>query len=478
MQHFNEKVEIAPIACLIKNPSLLAVVEDILTRKTFGWGAFGDIYHTIKTLNSRDVIPDKFTLTTELELLEILDTITIPSNGLRGRKALEYIENFPDVDENYIEAYAYQAQKVQASRDLVSALTSAVSKIEENADPLAVLAQLDIDSGKVAMMLGSRSNSLKEAKSVAVQVLDDYTATANGELPYIKTGIKAWDDFTNGLAKGRLYIVSAVSNDGKSSLVQNILYNISVKSPVDGRPLQKGCLISMEASAQDVFRKLIQRITGISTLRIESGDLSEQEESSMAEAVALIGRSPVIFDDSSELILALVRTKIRQAVEQGAKYIIIDQLEQILLGGGGDTQAEHIKINFISYRLKAFARESDVPIILVHQMNRGIDSGDNRGKDKDPQIQDLAQAGEKAADAILMLRHKKQKQTILQSAFWWVKNRQGKKGFREVKFNGERILFEDLPEQPENVPEFLQPELEEREKYDNAQAGIPNTSSR
>lgn len=468
MTKYSEKVEIAPLTCLIRNPSLLGVVEDMLTVKTFSWHSFATIYRTIKRLNSNDILADKFTLITELEMGDMLDTIVIPSNGLTGREAIDYIETLDGVNPDYVEAYAFQAQKVQAQREYTLYLKNALSKMEEDADPLPVMAQLDIDSGKIAMRLGSKSGNLKTAKDVALSVADEYNDVVSGKISYIKTGIKGWDDFTNGLCKGRLYIVSAVSNDGKSSLVQNVLYNISVKSPVDGRALKKGCLISMEASAQDVFRKLIQRITGISTLKIESGGLSEEEEKKMMEAIATIGKSPVVFDDSPELILALVRTKIRQAVESGAEYVIIDQLEQILLGGAGDSMAEHIKINFISYRIKAFARESDVPIILVHQMNRGIDSGDKRGKDLDPQIQDLAQAGEKAADAILMIRHKKVKQTITNSYLWWVKNRQGKKGFREVKFTGESILFEDMEEQPETLPQFLQIEMTERDKADLA----------
>ena len=465
MMAYNENVDIAPITCLIKNPSLYPVVEDILSKKTFGHPSFGMLFQAIKDLNNRDTLADKFTLIVELELLGQLDSVIIPSSGIRGRDAIDYIANLPDVEESMIETYAYKSSRVKASRDLVYTYQKALRKLEEGGDSVveSVLSQVDIDTGNVAMMVGHKANSLKDSSTVATQVIDEYKASVSGDVPFIRTGIKAWDSFTNGIAKERLYIVSAVSNDGKSSLVQNVMYNISVKNP-DGLPLHKGCLISLEASAQDVMRKMIQRITGISTLKIEAGDLSTEQESEMAKAIKVLGNSPLVFEDSSSLLLPLVRTKIRQAVNSGAEYIVIDQLEQISLGGAGDFQPEHIKLNFISYRIKEYAREMKVPIILVHQMNKGIDSGERRGKDVDPQMHDLAQAGQKAADAILMIRHKKVKEVPTNSYFWWVKNRQGKKGFMEVKFTGARILFEDMEQEQEELPEFLQNEFNEFEK--------------
>ena len=117
----------------------------------------------------------------------------------------------------------------------------------------------------------------------------------------------------------------------------------------------------------------------------------------------------------------------------------------MLIGAGGDNQPEYIRINYIAYRVKAYAREMNVPIILIHQMNRSADSGQNRGKFVEVGLSDLAQAGEKPCDAVLMIRHKKANQKIIETYFIWAKNRQGKKGIRQVEFQGERLLFKDIP---------------------------------
>jgi len=186
--------------------------------------------------------------------------------------------------------------------------------------------------------------------------------------------------------------------------------------------------------------------TGISQIRIEKGLLSKEELSTYATALKEVADSPIMYDDSSEITLPLLRTKIRKAVADGAKAIFIDQLEQIMLGGSGDTQAEHIKLNYICYRLKAYQREQNVPIIIVHQRRKASQEGGN----KDPELADLYQAGGKAPDAVFMVRTKKD------PAIFCVKNRQGAKGKRSVGWDGSKILFYDTDVQ---TPEFVQDEL-------------------
>jgi replicative DNA helicase len=199
---------------------------------------------------------------------------------------------------------------------------------------------------------------------------------------------------------------------------------------------------TFESESTDVTNKMIQIMTGVSTKKIDKGILTEEEKEKYYSAAKKLKESKnLIMDDSSEVLLPSLRSKIRKAVESGSKLIIIDQLEQILVGGGGDsTQQEYIKINYLSYRIKAFAKEFNVPIILVHQMNRSIEAGGNRGKDNKPQASDLAQAGEKAPNAILMVSRFENK-----TYFDWVKNRDyGDMGRREVNFVIDNLWYEDI----------------------------------
>jgi replicative DNA helicase len=106
--------------------------------------------------------------------------------------------------------------------------------------------------------------------------------------------------------------------------------------------------------------------------------------------------------------------------------------------------SRHVIYDFISYRLKAFAREFNVPIFLAHQMNRSADQKD--AKNNELSLANLNEGGERAADSILFIRHEKENQEIKKSWFYWVKNRQGRKGRKQVNFIGQRITFEDMKE--------------------------------
>ena len=447
-QFYNEELELSSLSCLIKNGSLFPIVEDILSKKSYANPQFGIIFDSIKSLYNNETLPDLITVSADLERKGFLNGFNI--GGKRGKEALDYVTS-KEVNLDNLESYANQINQDFASRQLVTIFDIANKKLTEGRQsPIEVSSYVDIEMGKVNMITGN-TNGIKRAESVAEEAITGFIEASSNRHLYISTGLSAWDDFTNGLYPQRLYIVSARSNDGKSTLVQNILYNLSVKSDV------KTMLITLESSAVDIFNKLIQRMTGISSLRIEKGNLSKEELLVYKEAAQKIKQSSILFDDSSEMILALLRSKIRKAVAEGVKAIVIDQLENILIGAGGDTQPEYIKINYIAYRIKAFARESNIPIILVHQMNRSVESGQNRGQEKDPQLTDLASAGEKPADAVLMIRHKKEGQVPVQTWFHWVKNRQGMKGRREVKFDGKKALFEDIPES-DVLPEFLSEE--------------------
>ena len=454
MLFYNEELELSSLSCLIKNGSLYPIVEDSLSKKSYANYQFGIIFDSIKSLYNSEILPDIITVATDLERKGYLDNLSIL--GKKGREALDAIFN-KDVNVDNLESYANQINQDYASRQLYSAFETAMKKLKDGKQsPIEVSSYVDIEMGKVNLITGN-SNGIKKAESVAEEAVKGFLEATNNKHLYISTGMKAWDDFTNGLYPQRLYVVSARSNDGKSTLVQNVLYNLSIKSDI------KAMLITMESSAVDIFNKLVQRMTGISSLRIEKGDLSPEEVDKFKEAAKKIKSSNILFDDSSEMILAVLRSKIRKAVSDGVKVIVIDQLENILIGGGGDNQPEYIKLNFIAYRIKAFARESNVPIILVHQMNRSSESGQNRNKDVDPQLTDLASAGEKPADAVLMIRHKKENQNPIQTWFHWVKNRQGMKGRREVLYRGEWALFEDLPEGhvQKEVPDFVQGDFTE-----------------
>lgn len=467
---YNENIELCTISCLLKDPSLYSVVEDFLEPESFAWMPFGTLYRSFQAVVDQDIYPDVNTVGVALDRLGLLDAVVIPSENLRGMAALKFIESFDGAKVENIEDYAYQVHEIHALRQLRDLSAKVVRMVETGKNPQEILATIDLESGKISSYTGAKSKNLRDAESVAKSSVDRLDDTMKGKVHYVPSGLSSIDDFTGGFVNGREYVISAASNDGKSALVDNVIYNVSIEGvdiPVlkDGirqlvRTKEKTMIISLEMSGEEVANRLVQIMTGLSPIKIEKGDLSDSDREIYKAAMEIVSTANIVFDDSTELILPLLRTKIRKAVAAGVKLIVIDQLEQLMIGGAGDNQPEYLKLNYISYRVKAFAREMDVPIILVHQMNRAVDSGQNRGKNLDPQLSDLAQAGEKSADAVLMIRHKRENQKIIESWFHWTKNRHGAKGKIRVEFEGKNIKFRDISES-ENLPEYVQDDFNE-----------------
>ena len=445
-QTYNENIELQTLACLFKDGSLYPIVEDILERKAFGWKPFGIVYQSIKDVVDSDLYPDTETVSTDLDRKGLLNAISIASNGLKGKDALDFMRHL-EVNVEQIESYAYQVQELHANRQLVSLAEEILKSVESGNRPIETLSNIDLKTGKISAFVGAQSKNTRSSKDVAQSSVDQFEDASNGKSRYISTGLSAWDDFTNGLFPQRLYMVAARTNEGKSALVQNLINNIAIENGIMIK------LFSLEMSAEEIHNRLVQIRTGISPLRIETGKLKDAEIEPYKEATRIISNAPIIYDDSSELSLALLRTKIRKAKAAGVRVVFIDQLEQLTISGAGDSQPEYIKINYISYRLKAFSREMDIPVVVVHQMNRSGENNQNTDKDADPTLSQIAQAGEKACDAILLIKNNKNG-----ASFYWGKNRQGRKGKREINWNGERILFSDIPGTTE-FPEFIQEEL-------------------
>lgn len=439
---FNEYIEMATLSCLFKDGSLYSNVEDLLERNSFGWPSFGIIYKSIQDCVEGDLYPDIVTIQTDLERKGLLEGVVIMSNGLRGRDALRFISEM-DVNTEHLESYAFQVIEMRGLRQIISLSEKMRTMVDEKKRPIEILSEMDMESGKIAAHVGAQSKNTRSANDVAQSNLQQLDDAVNGKNLYISTGLKSLDNFIGGLYPSRLYMIAGRANQGKTSLGLNIALRVAEDSK------KKVKIFSFESSAEEVQNKLIQIKTGISAIRIEKGQLSKDEIGLYKDALVKIAGLPLLYDDSPELTLALLRTKIRKAVAEGAEVIIIDQLEQVMVGGSGDSQPDHVKFNYIAYRIKAFAREMNVRIILIHQLSRKGETSENRNKAVDPVLSDLYQAGEKAPDAVIMLR------TEIYPALFVVKNRQGPKGKIPVGWEGSKMKFTDA-ENTDSQPDFVQ----------------------
>ncbi|SRR5258706_1599950 len=429
---YNSNLELTVLSCLFKDGSLFQIVEDILTKKSFKFPAHGFIFQTFQSIVESDLFPDVTTVATVLEQKNMLQSLVL-ENGISGIDALRFIEKM-EVNLDGLESYAIQIQELYANRQLLQVALDIEQKVNSGEKPYSTLEHIDNQTGKISAYIGSRSSDVKVASDIALSSVALYEETRKGNKRFIETGLKAWDSVTNGFVPQRLYMIASRSGMGKSALAQNFVKLLSIDKHI------KTHMFSFEMSSQDLLNRFVQILTGISTLDIERGELKEHQIPLYEEAISRISKGTFTVDDSPELTLPLLRTKVRKAVAQGAQLIIIDQLENLRIGNL-DNQAEYIKLNYMAYRIKALARENDIPILLIHQLNRGAEQKDgNTNIKKDPDMSMLAQAGERPCNVVMMLR------TDYDPAFFFVKNREGRKTRTDVDWIGERITFKDKGE--------------------------------
>jgi len=278
----------------------------MLEKNSFGWVPFGNIYEAICDVVESDLYPDIDTVAHNLERKNLLNSLTIPATKITGREALDYLKDM-DSSPDLIENYAFQISELRGGRQLAALADKMKKNLEAGKRPIEILAMMDYESGKISAYVGSPSQNTRTSKDVAENNIKQFQDTLNGKSRYIETGLKFWDDYAGGVAP-RFYLIASEQNEGKSTLVNNLIYNLAVDREETKKVKVK--LFTFESSAEEINNKLVQRQTGISQIRIEKGELSENELGLYQNALEKISKSPIVYDDSSEITLPLLRTKI------------------------------------------------------------------------------------------------------------------------------------------------------------------------
>lgn len=462
---YDSQLELSILSAVINSGNSFYQVQDIIEPSSFYWKPNGTIWQCFITIADNDLYIDKVTLLNQLSKIGGLNDYFTEIGGISGKEAIEYLVNM-NANPDIIESYAIQLSESKNIRDVILLSDRAKEMALSGKSSAEILAMLDFDAGKISGNSGAILSSLKGLGDAVKESLETVTEALEGDSKYIETGIEAIDLYIGGGYPGRLVIDAAMSNDGKSALLTDIMYNISISDKYlldeegkvrKDRKRHKTAFITLEMNAMEVVHRVIQILTGIDPIRLEKGKIktttdgkNKDEKSELQkyqEALEIIDAKKefVIFEDTPEMNISQLRQKIRKMVAEGCDFVIVDQLQQIQPMQAMANLSRHVIYDFISYRLKAFAREFNVPIFLAHQMNRSADQKDS--KNSELSLANLNEGGERAADSILFIRHEKENQEIKKSWFYWVKNRQGKKGRKQVNFIGQRITFEDMKEE-------------------------------
>ena len=264
----------------------------------------------------------------------------------------------------------------------------------------------------------------------------------NPGLAGLPSGLSNLDSMTQGFQKSDLIIIAGRPSIGKTAFVLNISANILKHSRL---PV---LFFSLEMSREQILYRLISIETSIEQIRLKIGNLNKSDWRKLNRVLDIISKLPIFVDDNPKISISYIRSRIKEIILNQGKIglVIIDYLQLIQdnkLGPENRVQ----ELSFITRSLKIIAREFDVPIVVLSQLNRNIESR----SDKKPILSDLRESGsiEQDADLILMLYSDIQnyKNSQLNSKYYNLinltiaKHRNGPTGIVGLKFDPKSNRF-------------------------------------
>ncbi len=209
----------------------------------------------------------------------------------------------------------------------------------------------------------------------------------------LETGFFELDELTNGLQRGEMIIVAARPSMGKTALALNMAEHIAItrKQPV--------VVFSLEMSKQQLAQRLLCSRSGVDLHRLRRNMLSTDEFARLASTVGELSDAPFFIDDTPGLSLLQLRAKARRlAARHDIAAVFVDYLQLMAVPGAESRQQE---VSLLSRGIKAMARELDVPVVCLSQLNRAPELREGHR----PRMSDLRESGsiEQDADVVMML---------------------------------------------------------------------------
>ena len=247
---------------------------------------------------------------------------------------------------------------------------------------------------------GARSGQgLLDIKPVLAKVFERidhlYHRDNSSNVTGVPTGYTKLDEMTSGLQGGDLIIVAGRPSMGKTALALNIAEHVAVDN---GLPV---AIFSMEMSSTQLAMRMLGSIAHVDQHKMRTGRLNDKEWGELSEAMGKLHETPIYIDEGGALTALEVRARARRLKRQYSKLglVVIDYLQLMAATGQGENRAT--EISEISRSLKAMAKELDVPVIALSQLNRALEQRPN----KRPQMADLRESGaiEQDADIIFAI---------------------------------------------------------------------------
>ena len=419
-------------AILIQNNTLPEVLE-LLSEKDFYREAHRKIFAAMVDLFERSEPTDLITLTNVLKeqgqlesiggasyLAELVDTVPMATNASHYAKIIR------------------EKATLRALIERAASITSRCFEDRGNVEELLDFAErsiFDISENKIRPAFHALADILTDTYKAVEDAYENKVLVTG-----VPTGFGSLDQKTSGLQSGDLVIIAGRPSMGKTALALNIAQNASIQT---GMPIG---IFSLEMSKEQLSLRMLSSEARIDSSRMRGGYLSETDLARINRAAGALYDLPLYIDDSPAISALEIRAKARRMMmEKGLGLIIIDYLQ--LMRGRASAERRDLEISEISRSLKALAKELNVPVVALSQLNRKVEDRSN----KRPVLSDLRESGaiEQDADVIMFIYrdevyNKKEGEPDRTAEINVAKQRNGPTGTVKLAFLEYCTRFEDL----------------------------------
>lgn len=339
-----------------------------------------------------------------------IDLITL-SERLKDFDLLEQVGGIPYLaslqdstpSAHNLEYYLGIVEEKWTYRQLIKACTETVAKIYDHSGTCSEL----VDEVERAILAVSRARErspgmdhCRPAVHQAIGMIENFHQR-QGEVSGIQTGFADLDKLTDGLQPGDMIVIAARPSMGKTSLAMNIAEHVTVQ-----QRLPVG-VFSLEMTKASLALRMVTSQARVNLRCMREGFLSEADFPRLTHAAGKISNAPLYIDDAAGLSILQIRSRARRAAQQfGIKLFIVDYL-QLAHSTSKRAHNREQEIADISSGIKAIAKELNVPVIVLSQLNRELD----KEKHRKPRLSDLRESGsiEQDADLVALLYKPKAK---------------------------------------------------------------------
>ena len=383
------EVEKAVLGALMIDKDAYAVVCEILHPESFYEPRHQQIFTAIRDLSMAERPVDVLTVTDQLAKDGVLENVGGPVYIAELSSRVASSAN--------IEYHA----RIIAQKSLARQLISFASAIETKAFDETIDVDDLMNEAEGSLFELSQKNMKKDYTQInpvieqAIKVIQTAAANKDG-LTGVPTGYHKLDDITSGWQSSDLVIIAGRPAMGKTSFALSMAKNIAAEYQV---PM---AFFSLEMSNVQLVNRLISNVCEIQGSKILNGQLQPDEWDRLDKRVNKLLGAPLYVDDTPSLSVFELRTKARRLVrEHGVQIIMIDYL-QLMNASGMRFSSRQEEVSTISRSLKGLAKELEIPIIALSQLNRGVEGREGL-EGKRPQLSDLRESGAIEQDADLVL---------------------------------------------------------------------------